>query len=282
MNVIREPVALREQCRQWLRDGRTIGFVPTMGNLHEGHLSLMRQAAADCNEALASIFVNPLQFGPSEDFAAYPRTFADDLAGAESAGVTTVFAPDDAVMYPPTFATAVEVSGLTDGLCGRSRPGHFRGVTTVVMKLLCLALPTRAYFGEKDYQQFRVIQRMANDLGLESEIVGMPIVREPDGLAMSSRNRYLSTAERQAALCLSRALAAAQAAVADGATSAIAISAAARTVIAREPLAEIDYIELVDTADLTPLSVLDRPGRLCLAARVGPARLIDNAAVAPA
>lgn len=282
MEVIADPAAMRAVARSWWRDDRTIGFVPTMGNLHEGHLSLMRQAAADCDIAVASIYVNPLQFGPQEDLAAYPRTFAADCEGAAQAGVTTIFAPTDATMYPPGFSTRVEVDGLTAGLCGAARPGHFQGVTTVVMKLLSLVLPHRAYFGEKDYQQLQVIARMNEDLGLGCEIVGMPIVREPDGLAMSSRNQYLSPDERQQATCLSRALAAAADRAAEGVTEAESLCAAARIVMARQPAVRIDYVELVDPATLQPLPVLDRPGRLCLAAFVGRARLIDNAALWPA
>ncbi len=280
MTIIDHPDAIREQCRAWRNDGLGLGFVPTMGNLHEGHLSLIRRAAAD-GFCLASIFVNPLQFGAGEDFANYPRTFADDCAAAEAAGAMAVYAPTEPVMYPPGFATRVEVAGLTDVLCGRSRPGHFRGVTTVVMKLFCLTLPDRAYFGEKDYQQMVVIRRMTEDLGLATEIVPMPIVREPDGLAMSSRNRYLSDSERAAATCLYRGLLAAERAVGEGATASETITAAARIVIAREPAADIDYVELVEPETLQSLPVLDRPGRLCLAARVGPARLIDNLALTP-
>jgi len=282
MEVIADPAAMRAQSRQWWREGRTIGFVPTMGNLHDGHLSLMRQAAADCDIAVASIYVNPLQFGPSEDLAAYPRTFSADCDGAEAAGVQTIFAPTDATMYPAGFATRVEVDRLTDGLCGVSRPGHFRGVTTVVMKLLSLVLPHRAYFGEKDYQQLQVLARMNEDLGLGCEIVGMPIIREPDGLAMSSRNQYLSAEERSQATCLSRALAAAQAAAGDGLTEAESLCAAARIVLARQPAVRIDYVELVDPQTLEPMTLLDRPGRMCLAAFVGQARLIDNAELRPA
>ncbi|NUQ00784.1 MAG: pantoate--beta-alanine ligase, partial [Armatimonadetes bacterium] len=206
MELITSPADMRARVRAWRQEGRRIGLVPTMGNLHEGHLSLMRRAAADTDVAVASLFVNPLQFGAGEDFGNYPRTFEDDLAGAEQAGIAAMFAPSDGVMYPPGFATAVEVTGLTDRLCGAARPGHFRGVTTVVMKLFCLVQPDRAYFGEKDYQQMLVIERMATDLDTGIEIVPMPVVREPDGLAMSSRNRYLGPEDRTAATCLHRGL----------------------------------------------------------------------------
>ncbi len=279
--VISEPDAMRERARGWLREGKTIGLVPTMGNLHEGHLSLMRRAAAENDVAVASIFVNPKQFGPNEDFAAYPRTFEADLAGCRSAGVQAVFAPTPDTMYPAGFCTRVEVDDLTTGLCGASRPGHFSGVTTVVGRLHCLILPTRAYYGEKDYQQLQVISRMTEDLGLGIEVIGMPIVREADGLAMSSRNQYLSAEERQAALCLSQALVAAQAVAALGPVSAQAIEDVAADIIAEEPLATLDYASLVDPRSLVPMAWLDEPGRLCLAARVGPARLIDNALILP-
>ena len=281
MEILSDPTALRERCREFYRSGRTIGFVPTMGNLHAGHLSLLRQSAADCDLTVGSIFVNPLQFGPTEDLDAYPRTFRDDCEQAEAAGANLMFAPTTEVMYPEGFATSVTVSRLTEGLCGRSRPGHFEGVTTVVMKLLCLVLPHRAYFGEKDYQQYRVIDRMTRDLGLGVEIVGMPIVREPDGLAMSSRNGYLNETERRAATVLNRALREVQELAAAGRHSVDELLGVARERLAREPLARIDYLELVDPSTLAPLTALDRPGRLILAVWVGPARLLDNGPVTP-
>lgn len=281
MEVIADPEALREMARHWWRSGQTIGFVPTMGNFHEGHLSLMRTAAAESDQTIASLFINPLQFGPQEDLAGYPRTFADDCAGATAAGVDILFAPERAAMYPPEFATRVEVDGLTAGLCGRSRPGHFSGVTTVVMKLLALVVPHRAYFGEKDYQQWRVIERMVTDLGLGTEIIARPIVREPDGLAMSSRNRYLTPPERQQATCLYRGLMAAAAAAAAGETGVAALLAAARAELDAQPLVRLDYLELVEPTTLAPLAKLDGPGRLCIAAYVGAARLIDNVELRP-
>lgn len=281
MTVVTQPDELRAAARAWLRGGRSIGFVPTLGNLHEGHLSLMRRSVAECDETIVSIFVNPLQFGAGEDFEHYPRTLEADLAACRSVGVGTVFAPALDDFYPPGYATRVTVLGLTDGLCGRGRPGHFEGVTTVVARLLGLILPTRAYFGEKDYQQLVVIQRMSADLGLGCEIVPMPIVREADGLALSSRNQYLSPTERAAALCLSQALAAGVEAAAAGETDAGAIRIAARQRLMAEPLAEIEYVDLVDAATLAELERLDRPARLCLAVRIGPARLIDNVAVEP-
>lgn len=279
--VIADPAAFRAAAREWLRAGRTIGFVPTMGNLHAGHLSLMRRAAEECDVAVASIFVNPLQFGPTEDFASYPRTFADDLAGCARAGVRCVFAPADGAMYPRGFATHVDVDHLGEGLCGGRRPGHFRGVSTVVMKLLCLLVPDRAYFGEKDYQQLRIIAQMTDDLGLGTQIVPMPIVREADGLAMSSRNRYLSPEEREAATCLHRGLQAARRLASRGVQHALKIEDAAAAEIEREPLATLDYVSLVDPHTLVPMSSLDEPARLCVAAKVGPARLIDNASIEP-
>ena len=282
MEVIAEPAAMRARARQGWLDGRTIGLVPTMGNLHAGHLSLMARAADECDLAAASIFVNPKQFGPGEDLDAYPRTFAADCAAAEAAGIQIIFAPRDTAMYPPEFATRVEVDHLTDRLCGASRPGHFAGVTTVVMKLLCLVLPHRAYFGAKDFQQLQVIRRMNEDLGLGCEIIGLPIIREPDGLAMSSRNQYLSAEERAQATCLARGLQAASDRAAEGVVEAESLCAAAEIVMARQPAVRVDYIALVDPDTLAPMPVLDRPARMCVAAYVGPARLIDNRAIEPA
>jgi pantoate--beta-alanine ligase len=279
--VVTEPGELRDLARGWLRAGTTIGLTPTMGNLHAGHLSLMRRAVAENRVVVASIFVNPKQFGPNEDFAAYPRTWEADLAACAAAGVPVVFAPRPAQMYPPGFATAVDVEALTAGLCGASRPGHFRGVATVVARLHGLVLPTRAYYGEKDYQQLQVIRRMNADLGLGVEVIGMPIVREPDGLALSSRNQYLDAAQRQAATCLKRGLEAAVRLAERGVRPAARLEDAAARVIEAEPLATLDYATLVDPESLVPMAALDQTGRLCLAARIGPARLIDNCALEP-
>lgn len=279
--VLDHPAMMMAWSRARRREGRTVGFVPTMGNLHAGHVSLLKRAAADNDVAVASVYVNPKQFGPGEDFAAYPRTFDSDVAACAAAGVAVVFAPRDETMYPHGFATSVDVAGLGEGLCGASRPGHFRGVATVVARLHGLVLPTRAYYGEKDYQQLRIITRLSADLGLGIEIVGMPIVREADGLAMSSRNQYLDPEERAAATCLYRALLAAQRLADKGKRPAMALEDAAAAVIESDPPAEIDYVSLVDPDTLVPMSALDEPGRLCLAVRFPHARLIDNALLLP-
>ena len=257
-------------------EGSRIGFVPTMGALHEGHLSLVKRARAECDEVVLSIFVNPLQFGPGEDFAAYPRDPERDGWRAREAGVTTVFAPAEGEVHLPDHRTAVEVTSLQDTLCGRSRPGHFRGVTTVVAKLFAIVRPHVAYFGEKDAQQLRIIRRMVRDLQMEVAIVGCPTVRASDGLALSSRNAYLSPAERRAAPVMHLALAAAAERVRGGETDAARIVTEVREAIAREPLARIDYVEAVDDDTLEPVPRI--AGRVLLAAAVffGKARLIDN------
>lgn len=253
--------------------GRSIGFVPTMGALHEGHASLLRAAVMRDDVAVLSIFVNPTQFAPHEDFGKYPRTWEDDLAMAREIGVEAVYAPTAPAMYPPGYSTYIEVEVITEGLCSRTRPHFFRGVATVVTKLFTAVLPDHAYFGQKDAQQCAVIKRMAQDLDLGVEIVEMPIVREADGLAMSSRNRYLSAEERQRALCLSRSLETAEAALKAGERRANEL-----ILLVREGMAGvgIDYVELVDAATMQPLSTVDRPILLAVAAQVGPARLIDN------
>jgi pantoate--beta-alanine ligase len=256
--------------------GASVGLVPTMGALHEGHLSLIRQARRENDFVVVSVFVNPTQFGPQEDFSRYPRDLARDADLSFEAGADLVFAPTGDEMYPRGFSTWVDVEGLTDGLCGGSRPGHFRGVCTVVTKLLCLCRPERAYFGQKDAQQLAVIRRMARDLNLGVEIVPCPIVREADGLAMSSRNVYLTTEQRVQAVVLSRSLRAAEALVEGGERDAATVEAAVRAVLAEAPLGEIDYVALVDAQDLTPMDTLCGEVLLALAVRFGKARLIDN------
>jgi pantoate--beta-alanine ligase len=239
-------------------------------------MSLVRAAVAECRPVIASIFVNPAQFGPSEDFQKYPRTLDADRTRLEEAGVDYLFAPEAGEMYPPGFRTWVNVEGLSDRLEGRVRPGHFRGVTTVVLKLLEIVQPRKAYFGRKDAQQARLIQQMARDLHLDSEIVVSPIVREPDGLAMSSRNAYLSPEERRAATVLHRALDDARRAIERGERDALRLAAAMREVIGAEPLAQPDYVELVDAETLEPVTRLRRTCLALLAARFGATRLIDN------
>jgi len=231
---------MKQVARQALAEGRPAGFVPTMGALHEGHMSLVQAAQAECQPVIASIFVNPSQFAPGEDLEKYPRTFAADRARLEEAGVNYLFAPEAAEMYPPGFRTWVNVDGLSDRLEGRARPGHFRGVTTVVLKLLEIVRPQKAFFGRKDAQQARLIRQMAHDLHLDSEIVVCPIVRDADGLAMSSRNAYLSPDERRAANVLHRALDAARVAIERGECDALRLTAAMCENVRREPLAQLD------------------------------------------
>jgi pantoate--beta-alanine ligase len=268
------------ELRRWSREahgaGLTVGLAPTMGALHEGHVSLMRAARAECGAVAASIFVNPAQFGPSEDFARYPRTFEADCALLADESVDVVFAPAPDEMYRPGAATFVEVEGLSERLDGASRPGHFRGVATIVAKLLIGAEPDRAYFGQKDAAQVAVLRRMAADLGLPVELVVCPIVREPDGLAMSSRNRYLTPEERQRALVLHRALDAVKAAAGAGERDAAALIALAAERFAAEPDVRVDYIAAVDWATLLPVEQVV-PGTLfAVAAWAGSTRLIDN------
>lgn len=247
-----------------------------MGYLHEGHLSLVRAARADNAHVVASIFVNPTQFAPNEDLARYPRDEARDLALLEAERVDAVFAPAANEIYPDGYATYVEVEGLTARLEGASRPTHFRGVTTVVCKLLNIVHPQRAYFGRKDAQQLAVIRRMVRDLDLDVEIVGMPIVREPDGLALSSRNVYLQGDDRRAGLVLSRAIECAQRLFEDGVRDAAKIRAAMTRITESEPRAEIDYVSVADGETLDELETIDGPALASLAVRVGGTRLIDN------
>jgi pantoate--beta-alanine ligase len=267
---------MKQVARQARAEGRPAGFVPTMGALHEGHMSLVRAAMAECQPVIASIFVNPTQFGPGEDLQKYPRTVDADRVRLEEAGVGYLFAPEAAEMYPQGFRTWVNVEGLSDRLEGRVRPGHFRGVTTVVLKLLEIVQPQKAFFGRKDAQQARLVQQMVRDLHLDSEIIVCPIVREPDGLAMSSRNAYLSPDERRAATVLHRALDGARRAIERGERDALRLTAAMREIIRGEPLAQSDYVELVDAETLEPVTRLRRTCLALLAARFGATRLIDN------
>jgi len=279
--VLREPAAMRARAEDLRRDGLRIAVVPTMGYLHDGHLALLRAARAAADVVILTIFVNPTQFGPNEDLARYPRDEEGDLAKARGTGLDLAFCPEAAAMYPPGSQTFVEVRELARPLCGERRPGHFAGVATVVTKLFNLTRPHVAFFGEKDYQQLAVIRRMTRDLDLGIEIVGVPIVREPDGLALSSRNVYLSPDERAQALALSRGLAAAEAACRAGERDAAALVAAARAPIDAAPLARIDYLELRDAAELTPVARVDRPAVLAMAVFFGKTRLIDNRILLP-
>jgi pantoate--beta-alanine ligase len=258
------------------REGKRIGFVPTMGTLHAGHLSLVNAARAHCDCVVASIFVNPLQFGPSEDFSKYPRTFEDDRRQLEAAGVDVLFAPTTEEMYPKGATTAVHVEGLSEKLDGRSRPGHFKGVTTVVAKLFEIVRPEMAYFGQKDAAQVAIIKKMVRDLNMDTEIVVCPIVREQDGLAMSSRNRYLSEEERRRALVLYRSLTRVQMLADQGESRAAALSDEGKRVIAEEPGARLDYFEIVDPATLNAAEDVSKGALVAVAAYVGSTRLIDN------
>jgi pantoate--beta-alanine ligase len=271
--TVREMKALS---REWKKQGRRIGFVPTMGYLHEGHLSLVRESKRSADVTVVSIFVNPAQFGPQEDFDRYPRDIGRDRALLESEGVDCLFLPEAREMYPPGYRTYVEVHGLQDRLCGRSRPGHFRGVATVVLKLFNIVSPDVAFFGWKDAQQALLLRRMAEDLDLDTRLVMCPIVREADGLAMSSRNSYLSPEERAAALVLSRSLAAAERMIREGERDAGRVVAAVKEMIAREPLARVDYVEIVDEAGLEPVATVRGDVIIALAVYFDRTRLIDN------
>lgn len=267
---------LRATCDDARARGDRVGFVPTMGYFHAGHRSLMAEARARTDFVVVSLFVNPLQFAPSEDLAAYPRDLAGDALVCEAEGVDVLFVPAVEEMYPRPIRTTVHVDGLTEGLCGRSRPTHFDGVTTVVAKLFSMVGPCQAFFGRKDAQQVAVVRRMAQDLDLPVEVVGCPLVREPDGLAMSSRNAYLDPDERRAATVLARALQAAAAAVTAGERAPDAVHRVLAGLIATEPKVELDYAEVVDAGDLTPVTILAGDVLVAVAARVGRARLIDN------
>jgi len=257
--------------------GRKIGFVPTMGALHDGHMSLVRRAREECDYVAVSIFVNPTQFGPCEDFDKYPRTFSDDLEKCKKARVDLVFAPPASEMYPPGFDSWVEVKGfITQTLEGECRPNHFRGVTTVCAKLFNIVGPDVAYFGMKDYQQLKVIQKMVRELNMPLEIVPCPTAREADGLAMSSRNSYLSPEEREAALVLSRSLMKAQEMFASGEREAEVIEGVARQVLLSEPLVRIDYVAVRDAETLEPIERVEKEAVVLIAARIGSTRLIDN------
>ena len=275
--VFRDPAVMRTHAEDLRRDGRRIAVVPTMGALHDGHLALVRHARARADIVILTIFVNPTQFGPNEDLSRYPRDEAGDLAKARPAGIDLAFCPPASAMYPAGAQTFVEVRELQQPMCGASRPGHFAGVATIVSKLFHITQPHLAVFGEKDYQQLAIIRRMVRDLDFGIEIASVPIVREPDGLALSSRNAYLSPDQRRAALALSRGLAAAAAAFGAGERSPSALLAAARAPIEAEALARIDYVELRDADELTPFqTTVDRRAVLALAVFVGATRLIDN------
>lgn len=281
MDILTSARAMRERAGAERAAGRPIRLVPTMGALHAGHLSLAERARRDGGSVVLSIYVNPLQFGPREDFAAYPRDLESDAGRARAAGVDVLFAPADGDIHLPGHRTRVEVEGMQDVLCGRTRPGHFRGVTTVVAKLFAIVRPAAAYFGEKDAQQLRIIGRMTRDLHQEIAIIACPTVREPDGLALSSRNAYLSPGERRAAPVLYRALRGAAGLARGGERDALRLADAVRDAVAAEPLARLDYAEAVDAETLDPVGEVRRPVLLAAAAWFGRARLIDNVLIEP-
>ncbi len=276
MKVVTTIKEVKEFVHAWKAEGQTIGFVPTMGYLHEGHGSLIQAARANNDKVVVSIFVNPMQFGPTEDLASYPRDLAKDSAFCESLGVDVIFHPEPEEMYGERFSSYVDMSVLTEELCGLSRPVHFRGVCTVVNKLFNIVEPTRAYFGQKDAQQLAIIRHMVEDLNMNLEIVGCPIIREEDGLAKSSRNTYLSSEERVAALVLSRAIRLGQEMVDKGERDSETVLAAMVSLINEEPLARIDYVKAVDGLTMQPCEKIAAPTLVAMAVYIGKTRLIDN------
>lgn len=275
MKIVGTVKEVREQVKEWKKQGLSVGFVPTMGYLHEGHKSLMDAARKGNDKVVVSIFVNPMQFGPTEDLATYPRDLDHDAALCESAGVDLIFHPEAEEMYEKDFCSFVDMTGLTEGLCGKTRPIHFRGVCTVVNKLFNIVTPDHAYFGQKDGQQLAVIRRMVRDLNMDIEIVGCPIVREEDGLAKSSRNTYLSSEERKAALILSKTVALGKE-LAKTEKDANKVVEAMKKNIETEPLAKIDYVEAVDALSMAPVEKLEGTCMLAMAVYIGKTRLIDN------
>ena len=276
MNIATTVEQAKQTVRQWKDEGLTVGLVPTMGYLHEGHESLIKRAVAECDRVMVSVFLNPIQFAPNEDLATYPRDFAADTVLIENAGADLVFHPEPSELYAPDACTFVNVEGITSELCGKTRPTHFRGVCTVVSKLMNISQADRAYFGQKDAQQLAVVRRMVRDLNMNVEVVGCPIVREEDGLAKSSRNTYLSPAEREAALMLSRAVREGQRLMEEGERDAKTILGAMRAIIEAEPLARIDYVEMVSWDGIKPVDVANSSVLVAMAVYIGKTRLIDN------
>ena len=276
MRVVSTIKEVREQIMEWKQQGYEVGLVPTMGYLHEGHKSLIERAVKENDKVVVSIFVNPMQFGPNEDLDTYPRDLERDAALCSDVGADLIFNPESSEMYKDDFCSFVDINGLSDGLCGKSRPIHFRGVCTVVSKLFNIVTPDRAYFGQKDAQQLAIIRRMVRDLNMDIEIVGCPIVREEDGLAKSSRNTYLNEEERKAALILSKAVFLGKKMVEDGETSAAAVKEAMIKKIESEPMAKIDYVEAVDGLSMQPVEEIKAPVLVAMAVYIGKTRLIDN------
>ena len=267
---------VKAQVREWKSQGLSVGLVPTMGYLHEGHQSLIKRAVAENDRVVVSVFVNPIQFAPNEDLETYPRDLEADCALCESTGAAMVFHPEPEEMYGDDFTTFVDMTGVTKELCGKSRPTHFRGVCTVVNKLFNIAMPDRAYFGQKDAQQLAVIRRMVRNLNMNLEVVGCPIIREADGLAKSSRNTYLSAEERKAALVLSKAVYTGEKMIKDGERDGEKVLAAMRELIEAEPLAKIDYVEMVKWDSIEIHHEIDGPVLVAIAVYIGKTRLIDN------
>jgi pantoate--beta-alanine ligase len=276
MRILTRIAEMKAAVAELRAQAKTIGFVPTMGFLHQGHLSLVRSCRKKADVTVVSIFVNPLQFGPKEDFKDYPRDLDRDAQLLEREGVDFLFHPEADEMYPEGYKTIVEVTGLQDKLCGRSRPGHFKGVSTVVLKLFNIVQPNLAFFGQKDAQQALILKGMTRDLNLDVEIRILPIARDPDGLALSSRNMYLDARERQAALVLTKSLAEAKRVFAKGEREAASIIATMKQLIGQEPLARLDYVEIVDLEKLNPVETIDRDVLVALAVYIGRTRLIDN------
>ena len=277
MEILRVPRITQDSCKKHLLRGRSLGFVPTMGALHDGHISLVRRAKMENDVVVVSIFLNPLQFGPAEDLDKYPRDIEEDIRKLREEEIDILFLPDNSLMYPQGFSTHIEVGGLSEKLCGKSRPGHFRGVATVVAKLFNIVSPTRAYFGQKDFQQTVIIKRMARDLNFDADIIVCPIIREQDGLAMSSRNAYLDKEQRIAVSALYRCLNRASASVKSGATSGEQIRTLMRDSLSAVPLiSEIDYASVYDPETLEEVDEIKKEALLAVAVRIGSTRLIDN------
>ena len=276
MNIATTVEQAKQTVRQWKAEGLTVGLVPTMGYLHEGHESLIKRAVAECDRVMVSVFLNPIQFAPNEDLATYPRDFAADTVLIENACADLVFHPEPSELYAPDACTFVNVEGITSELCGKTRPTHFRGVCTVVSKLMNISQADRAYFGQKDAQQLAVVRRMVRDLNMNVEVVGCPIVREEDGLAKSSRNTYLSPAEREAALVLSRAVREGHRLMEEGERDTKTILGAMRAIIEAEPLTRIDYVEMVSWDGIKPVDVATSSVLVAMAVYIGKTRLIDN------
>lgn len=276
MKIVHTVEEVRAEVKEWRKAGLSVGLVPTMGYLHEGHKSLIDRAVKENDKVVVSVFVNPMQFGPTEDLASYPRDLQRDAALCEDAGAALIFNPEPENMYSDDFSSFIDMNTLTKGLCGKTRPIHFRGVCTVVGKLFNIVQPDKAYFGQKDAQQLAVIRHMVNDLNFNLEIVGCPIIREADGLAKSSRNTYLNAEERQAALILSKSLERGRELIEAGEKDTIVIKKAITDMIETEPLAKIDYVEIVDWNTLEPVDTIEGPVLNAIAVYIGKTRLIDN------